>query len=186
MVCDRCIMLVTQRLKDLSIRYDKVQLGEINLNEPLSKQQEDALKEELKTLGFELVEDRKTSIVTRIKSSIIKYIHGDADERAGNKKISVLLSETLGADYSSLSALFSATEGITIEKYVILQRIEKVKELLEYNEHSLSQIADLLSYSSVQHLSQQFRKVTGLTPSTYKQAKNSGRQPLDQVGTEII
>ncbi|MGZ3839387.1 MAG: helix-turn-helix domain-containing protein [Flavisolibacter sp.] len=181
MVCDRCILMVKQRLAALSIDFSKVELGEISLNKPLSGEDFLALKDALHPLGFELLDDRKASLVTQIKSCIIKYIHGD-DDAVQNKKLSVLLSEKLGADYHSLSSLFSSIEGITIEKYVILQRIERAKELLEYNELSLNQIADKLYYSSVQHLSQQFKKVSGLTPSQYKQSKEAGRKPLDEVG----
>lgn len=182
MVCDRCILMVKQRLTALSIDYNKVELGEIGLNKPLTEEQARSLKEELYHLGFELLDDRKTSLITQIKSCIIKYIHCD-DDIVINKKLSVLLSEKLGADYNYLSALFSSVEGVTIEKYVILQRIERAKELLEYNELSLSEIANKLCYSSVQHLSQQFKKITGLTPSQYKQSKEAGRRPLDQVGS---
>jgi AraC family transcriptional regulator len=180
MVCDRCILMVKQRLDALSIDYSKVELGEITLNKPITEEQRVALRDEIQRIGFELLDDRKASLVSKIKSYIIKFIH--SDDQLGNKKLSILLSEKIGADYNSLSALFSSIEGITIEKYVILQRIERVKELLEYNELSLSEIADKLFYSSVQHLSQQFKKVTGLTPSQFKNSKEAGRKPLDQVG----
>lgn len=182
MVCDRCVMIVRQHLNALAIDYNKVELGEVHLNKPITGEQFAALKEDLHTLGFEVLDDRKASIVTQIKSAIIRYIHCDDDSEM-NKKLSVLLSEKLGIDYNYLSSLFSAVEGITIEKYVILQRIERAKELLAYNELSLNEIADKLCYSSVQHLSQQFKKVTGLTPSQYKQSKEVGRTPLDQVGS---
>ena len=183
MVCQRCIMVVTQRLKALSLPFEKVELGEISLSAPLSGDQFNLLKDDLHQLGFELLDDRKASIVSQVKSCIIQYIHGE-DETVMNKKLSVILSEKLKADYNYLSSLFSSIEGITIEKFVILQRIERAKELLAYNELSLNEIADKLAYSSVQHLSQQFKKVTGLTPSQYKQsAKDLGRQPLDQVGS---
>ena len=182
MVCDRCILMVKQRLTALSIDYSKVELGEISLNKPITNEQRLLLREELHSLGFELLDDRKSSLVAQIKSCIVKYIHS-SDDTVMNKKLSVLLSEKLGADYNYLSALFSSIEGVTIEKYVILQRVERAKELLEYNELSLTEISDKLSYSSVQHLSQQFKKVTGLTPSQYKQSKEAGRRPLDQVGT---
>jgi len=181
MVCNRCILAVKQQLTRLYIDYNKVELGEIALNHPLSDEQFLRLKEELSQLGFEVLDDRKASLVTQVKSCIIQYIHGD-DDGIMNKKLSVMLSEKLGTDYNYLSSLFSSIEGLTIEKYVILQRIERAKELLEYNELSLNEIADQLSYSSVQHLSQQFKKVTGLTPSQYKQTKEAGRKPLDQVG----
>ena len=183
MVCDRCIGAVKQQLLTLSIPYENVILGEISLKEPISSEQFQLLEHELRNLGFELLHDRKASIISQIKSCIIKFIHGGNGEEA-NKKLSVLLSEKLGADYNYLSSLFSSIEGITIEKYVILQRIERAKELLTYNELSLNEIADQLSYSSVQHLSQQFKKVTGLTPSQYKQsAREIGRQSLDEIGS---
>jgi YesN/AraC family two-component response regulator len=176
-------MMVKQRLTTLAIAYEKVELGEITLQAPLTDNQFTSLKQELHLLGFELLDDRKASVISQIKSCIIKYIHCD-DDADLNKKLSVILSENLKTDYNYLSALFSSIEGITIEKYVILQRIERAKELLAYNELSLNEIAYKLCYSSVQHLSQQFKKVTGLTPSGYKQSpRELGRQPLDQVGS---
>lgn len=182
MVCDRCILTVKQRLTALGLAFEKVELGEITLNEPPADLPFNLLKSEFQLLGFELLDDRKASIVSQIKTCIIKYIHTDDTEM--NKKLSVVLSQKLGADYSYLSSLFSSIEGITLEKYVILQRIERAKELLTYNELSLNEIADKLGYSSAQHLSGQFKKSTGLTPSAYKQsAKEVGRQPLDQVGS---
>lgn len=183
MVCDRCIMVVKQRLTALSFPFEKVELGEIQLLESLNDDQFDLLKQDLHLLGFELLNNKKSSTVSQIKSFIIRYIHAD-DETVMNKKLSVILSEKLNADYNYLSSLFSSIEGITIEKYVILQRIERAKELIAYNELSLNEISDKLAYSSVQHLSQQFKKVTGLTPSQYKQsAKELGRQPLDEIGS---
>ena len=181
MVCDRCILMVKQRLSALSLEYCKVELGEIELTYPLSEEQFLTLKNDLLQIGFELLDDKKASLVTQIRSTIIKYIHCD-DNAEMNKKLSALLTEKMGADYNYLSSLFSSTEGITIEKYAILQRIERVKELLKYNELSLNQIADKLDYSSVQHLSLQFKKVTGITPSQYKNAKSAERKPLDQIG----
>jgi AraC family transcriptional regulator len=181
MVCDRCILMVKQRLAAHAVDFSTVALGEVRLNNPVSEEQFINLKADLNTMGFELLDDRKATVVTRIKSCIIRYIHGD-DEDIMNRKLSVLLAENLGMDYNNLSALFSAVEGLTIEKYVILQRVERAKELLAYNELNINEVADKLGYSSVQHLSQQFKKVTGLTPSQYKQSKEFGRKPLDQVG----
>jgi YesN/AraC family two-component response regulator len=176
-------MTVQQRLSALAILYEKVELGEITLQELPTDTQFNLLRQELQILGFELLDDRKTSTVSQIKTCIIKYIH-TGDDTASNKKLSVILSEKLEADYYYLSSLFSSIEGITLEKYVILQRIERAKELLTYNELNLNEIADKLGYSSIQHLSAQFKKITGLTPSKYKQlAKKLGRQPLDQVGS---
>lgn len=182
MVCDRCVMIVKQRLDAMSIDYSVVQLGEVKLNSPINDDQFAALKDDLYSMGFELLDDRKAMLVSRIKSCIIKYIHSE-DEEQVSMKLSALLADKLQTDYNYLSALFSSVEGITIEKYVILQRIERVKELLTYNELTLNEISYKLSYSSVQHLSQQFRKITGLTPSQYKQSAASGRKPLDQVGS---
>lgn len=183
MVCNRCIMMVQQLLDRLSIPYEKVELGEIVLYDRLDDETFLRLNAELNLLGFDLLNDRKASIISQIKSCIIKYIHSD-DELLMNKKLSVILAEQLHTDYNYLSALFSSIESITIEKYVILQRIERVKELLAYDELNLNEIAFKLSYSSVQHLSLQFKKITGLTPSQYKQsAKEIGRKPLDEVGT---
>lgn len=182
MVCNRCIMVVKQLLDTHSIKYLGVELGEVKLEQNLSSEQLAALTDSLKSLGFELVDDRKSSLVNQIKTVVIRYIHSE-DTADSNKKLSVILSEKFGFDYNYLSSIFSTIEGTTIEKYVILQRIERAKELIDYNELSLNEIADSLSYSSVQHLSQQFKKITGLTPSQYKSSNDIDRKPLDQVGS---
>jgi AraC family transcriptional regulator len=182
MVCDRCILVVRQKLDELGIDYKNIQLGEVELDQPLSDDQVSILKDSLSSLGFELLDDRKSAIVTQIKSTLIRLIHNN-ELAEQNKKLSVLLSEKLGMDYHYLSNLFSSIEGITIEKYVILQRIERAKELLVYDEMTINEIADALGYSSVQHLSQQFKKITGLTPTHFKQLKEKNRKPLDQIGT---
>lgn len=180
MVCDRCILVVRQELDKLNMDYKSVQLGEVELaHKPTSRQIED-LKNNLHPLGFEVLDDKKSATVAKIKSAIIQLIHG-TDEVELNKKLSVLLKEKLNMDYHYLTSLFSSTEGLTIEKYVILQRIEKAKELLMYDELSLGEIADKLGYSSVQHLSQQFKKITGLSPSHFKQLKENKRKPLDKL-----
>ena len=181
MVCNRCREIVRQQLELFTINYSSVELGEVQLNQPISAEQFSLLKEQLQMLGFELINNYKAALATQIKSAIINFIHYD-DCTGMNKKLSVMLAEKLSANYDYLSALFSSVEGITVEKYVILQRIEKAKELLTYNEASLSQIADALGYSSIQHLSQQFKKVTGLTPSQFKNSKELSRKPLDEVG----
>jgi AraC family transcriptional regulator len=180
MVCDRCIMVVRNELDSRGIDYKNIQLGEVELTKPVSGEQLETLRSGLSNLGFELLDDRKSALVTQIKSAIIKLIHNNESVEL-NKKLSVLLSEKLGMDYHYLSTLFSSIEGVTIEKYVILQRIERAKELLVYDELSLNEIADALGYSSVQHLSQQFKKITGLTPTHFKQMKENSRKPLDQV-----
>jgi AraC family transcriptional regulator len=180
MVCDRCILAVRQQLDKLDLPYNHIQLGEAELSGNPSAGKIQALRESLHALGFELLDDKKSTVVEKIKNTIIRLIH-PVDEIDLTQKISVILAEKLKMDYHYLSGLFSAVEGITIEKYVILQRIEKAKELLKYDELSLSEIADKLGYSSVQHLSQQFKKITGLTTTHFKQLKGNQRKPLDKV-----
>ena len=180
MVCDRCIMVVKDQLNAVGLEYKNIQLGQVQLSKPASGEQIESLRTNLSNLGFELLDDKKAALVTQIKSVIIKLIHDNGSEEI-NKKLSVLLSEKLGKDYHFLSTLFSSVEGVTIEKYIILQRIERAKELLMYDEMTINEIADTLGYSSVQHLSQQFKKITGLTPTHFKQLKENKRKPLDQV-----
>jgi AraC family transcriptional regulator len=180
MVCDRCILVVRELLDDMKIAYKNVQLGEIELMEECQEDKLQPLREQLRGVGFEMLDDKKSRLVEKIKSSIIQLIH-DSTADDLNRKLSVVLSEKTNMDYHYLAGLFSSVEGITIEKYVILQRVEKVKELLIYDELTVSQIADALGYSSLQHLSQQFKKVTGLTPSHFKMLKENKRKPLDKV-----
>ncbi|PWV56647.1 AraC-like DNA-binding protein [Chitinophaga sp. S165] len=180
MVCNRCIMVVQQELDKLEIPYSKVDLGDVQLEETPAPEKLEALGTQLHSLGFELLDDKKTTLVEKLKTAIIRLIHGNENETL-NTKLSVYLQDALQVDYHYLSTLFSTTEGLTIEKYVILQRIERVKELLQYDEMNLSEIADSLGYSSVQHLSQQFKKITGLTPTGYRQLKENNRKPLDKV-----
>ena len=180
MVCDRCLLVVKGVFDNLGIPYKNIQLGEVELARPVTEKEVDSLKVQLRSLGFELLDDHKSAVVTKIKSAIINLIHKNEMVEL-NKKLSVLLSEKLKLDYHYLSTLFSSVEGVTIEKYVILQRIERAKELLIYDEMSLNEIADVLGYSSVQHLSLQFKKITGFTPTHFKQLKENKRKPLDQV-----
>lgn len=180
MVCDRCIMAVRQELDKTDIEYKNIQLGEVELSKPLEEDQKEKLSESLNSLGFELLDDRKSALIAQIKSTIIKMVHAN-ELVESNKKLSVILSEKLGMDYHYISSLFSSIEGVTIEKYVILQRIERAKELLIYDELNLNEIADALGYSSVQHLSLQFKKITGLTPTYFKQMKEKNRKPLDKI-----
>jgi len=180
MVCDRCILVVRQQLDSMGISYTNIQLGKVDVSQPLNDDQLSGLRQQLQALGFELLDDPKAAIITQVKGAIIRLIHSQ-ELQDSNKKISVLLAEKLGMDYHAISTLFSSIEGVTIERYVILQRIERVKELLIYDEGSLNDIADTLGYSSVQHLSQQFKKITGLTPSQFKQMGEDRRKPLDQV-----
>jgi len=180
MVCDRCIMVVRQILDKQHLSTLAVNLGEAEVEGILDQEQLKRLEVELLAVGFELLDDRKRRLIERVKTVIIEKIHNVGD-MLRKEKFSVFLQEQLAIDYSYLSTLFSQTEGITIEQFIILQRIERAKELLVYNELTLSEIAYKLDYSSVQHLSTQFKKVTGLTPSHFKTIKKQKRKSLDSL-----
>lgn len=179
MVCDRCVLVVKKVFDDLNLKYVGVKLGEVSLESPLKDKDRVRLVKELYPLGFELIDDKKARLIEQIKTIIIHLVHHQENEAKSN--LSEILSSELNHDYNYLSNLFSEVEGTTIEKYYISQRIEKVKELLVYDELTLSEIAFRLNYSSVAYLSNQFKKVTGLTPSHFKQIKEDKRKPLDKV-----
>lgn len=179
MVCDRCIMMLKSVLEQHGLQYTTVSLGEVELSSEISPTAKDFLNEELQKIGFEIIDDRKTRLIESIKKAVLEIIQDP--EAAPKMTFSEFLSEKFHQDYSALSKLFSEVQGVTIEQYVILQKIEKVKELLVYDELSLSQIALQLNYSSVSHLSKQFKKVTGFTPTHYKQVKENKRIPLDKL-----
>ena len=180
MVCNRCIKVVTEELTKLDLDIKKIELGKVVLKSNITEDKLEKLEKILKQNGFELIDDKKAKIVNEIKTLIIKIIHYNENikEPINNSEF---ISQSIGYDYSYLSTLFSSVEGITIEKYIILQKIEKVKELLQYNELSLSEISYLLGYSSVQHLSNQFKKVTGMSPSQFKRLHINKRKPLDKI-----
>ncbi len=179
MVCDRCIMVVQNELDKLGLTASQIKLGEINLAKTPSAKEKTALTKALEPLGFEIIDDKKSRLIEQIKNIIIDLVHRQDNNIQQN--LSDILSSRLHHDYNYLSNLFSEVEGTTIEKYFIAQKIEKVKELLVYDELSLSEIAFRLNYSSVAYLSNQFKKVTGLTPSHFKQVKEHRRKPLDKV-----
>ena len=179
MVCNRCIMAVKSELDKLGIEPTDVQLGEVTLEKELTTQEKEKLSNALVSLGFEMIDDKKSRLIEQIKNTIIDLVHHQDNETKTN--LSDVLSSKLFHDYNYLSNLFSEVEGTTIEKYFIAQKIEKVKELLVYDELSLSEIAFLLNYSSVAYLSNQFKKVTGLSPSHFKKIREKRRKPLDEV-----
>lgn len=179
MVCPRCIMAVRGIFQEINYAPTEVTLGEVETAEPVSPEELPTLLEKLTSYGFELIDDSKSLLIERIKTLIIELIHYRKDDLKVN--YSDFIAANLGKDYHYLSKLFSDVTGTTIEKYIISQKIERVKELLVYDEHSLSQIAYELGYSSVAHLSAQFKKVTGLTPGHFKQIGNNKRKPLDQL-----
>lgn len=180
MVCERCILAVQQVLNNFDIKYIDIKLGEIILENELDNVSKEKLKANLFQLGFEIIDDRKSRIIEKIKNIIIDLVHYQSP-LANQQKLSDILINQIHQDYHYLSKLFSEIEGITIEKYYILQKIEKVKELLVYDELTLSEIAYKLNYSSVAHLSNQFKKITGLTPSHFKQIGIDKRKPLDKI-----
>ncbi|KQS47176.1 MULTISPECIES: AraC family transcriptional regulator [Flavobacterium] len=179
MVCNRCIMVVQNELDKLGLDVKSIKLGEVVLGKELSAEQRMKLQEAFSPLGFEVIDDKKSRIIEKIKNTIIELVHHQENEAKTN--LSDVLSSKLNHDYNYLSNLFSEVEGTTIEKYFIAQKIEKVKELLVYDELSLSEIAFRMNYSSVAYLSNQFKKVTGLTPSHFKQIREEKRKPLDKV-----
>jgi YesN/AraC family two-component response regulator len=179
MVCDRCIMVVQHELDKLGIATKNIKLGEVMLEKELTREERDKLEMSLVSLGFEVIDDKKSRIIEKIKNTIIDLVHHQDND--GKTNLSDVLSSELHHDYNYLSNLFSEVEGTTVEKYFIAQKIEKVKELLVYDELSLSEIAIRLNYSSVAYLSNQFKKVTGLSPSHFKQIKEDKRKPLDKV-----
>lgn len=181
MVCNRCIKVVKEEFEKLGLSIANIKLGEVTVTQEEKDIDFPKLKQVLLDNGFELLDDKKTLLIEKIKNTVIDIIH-----QSGNVDVHInfshLIEEKVGKDYQYLSTLFSSTEGITIEKYIILQRIERVKELLVYDELSLSEISYKIGYSSVQHLSTQFKKVTGLTPSEFKKMNDQNRKPLDQIG----
>ncbi len=179
MVCIRCKMVVKAELKKLGVHYVAVDLGEADIKDDISEQQLAELDIALRKSGLELMDDKKSLLVERIKMVIIELVHYTEDQIKIN--LSDYLAEKLNHNYTYLSNLFTEVKGTTIEKFYLAHKIEKVKELLVYDELSLTEIAYKLHYSSVAHLSNQFKKITGLTPSHFKQLKKKRREALGNV-----
>ena len=179
MVCSRCKMVVKDELMKFGLHPNNITLGEVEIMEELNSSKKSELNKILQTFGFELIDDKKSQLIEKIKTIIVELVHYTEDQL--KIKLSEHLSKKLHHDYNYLSNLFSEVEGTTIEKYLIAQKIEKVKELLKYDERSLSEIADLLGYSSVAYLSNQFKKLTGLTPTYYKSLRQNKRKNLEDL-----
>ncbi len=179
MVCIRCKMVVKSELAKLGLHYIVIDLGEVEIPETISTEQRDQLKAALLRSGLELMDDKKSVLIQKIKNAIVEIVHYSEEPLV--LKFSEYLSDKLNHDYTYLANLFSEVQGTTIEKFMIAHKIERVKELLVYNELNLTEIAYLMHYSSVAHLSSQFKKVTGLTPSYFKQLKNKRRSMLEDV-----
>lgn len=180
MVSNRCKMAVKDELKKLKLHFVFVDLGEVELMEELTDEQRNLLKIALLSYGLELMEDKRAIMIEKIKNVIIEMIHVSNDSIKIN--YSNYISEKLNMDYTYLSNVFSEVKGITIQQFIINNKIEKVKELLMYDELNLTEIAYQLNYSSVGHLSNQFKKVTGFTPSHFKQLTDKRRSPIEEIG----
>ena len=179
MVSIRCKMLVKSELDKFGLHYGVVDLGEVEVQEHLTDEQLGLIKIELLKSGLELMDDKKAILVEKIKNIIIEMVH--YEDELPKTNFSDYLSEKLHYNYTYLANLFSETKGITIEHFMILHKIEKVKELLIYDELTLSEIAWKLHYSSVAHLSNQFKKMTGITPTAFKNLRNRNRRTLGEI-----
>lgn len=181
MVCDRCILIVRQQLDQLGLSADTISLGKVSVSPEPDQLKLQEVSAALQSLGFELIDKEKNQLIEQIKTQVIEIVHY-SDLSAVQQSLMNLIAQKLNRDYVYLSRLFSDAEGITIEKYIIQQKVEKVKELLEYGELNLNEISYKMGYSSSAHLSTQFKSVTGMPPSKYKAQPAGDRKPLDQLG----
>jgi AraC family transcriptional regulator len=178
MVCNRCILVIKQELGKAGLEASQVSLGRVTLTKDPSKKKLDNFREQISSVGFEVLDSQKQQLIEQVKTLIIEQVQKEIEEHFS---IGEYLAKMINKDYTSISRLFSEVEAVTIEQFFILQKTEKVKELLTYNELTLSEIAWRLGYSSVAHLSAQFKKVTGLTPTNFKLNYPDGRKSLDKV-----
>lgn len=183
MVSNRCKMVVKEELLKLGLHFIVVDLGEVEIMENMSAFQQEQLKLALLTSGLELMDDKRAVLIERVKNVIVEMVHHT--EELPKVNYSDFISEKLNYDYTYLSNLFSEVKGITIQQFIIIHKIERAKELLLYNELSLTEISYKLHYSSVAHLSNQFKKVTGLTPSHYKKMRDKKRSAIEDIGSDI-
>jgi AraC-like DNA-binding protein len=179
MVSLRCKMVVKDELRKLGINYSNISLGQVELAEEINHSQVENIRTALKQFGLELMDDKKSVLIEKIKDVVIEMVH--YEDELPKVNFSDYLTEKLGYNYTYLANLFSETEGTTIEHFIIIHKIERVKELIIYDELNLTEIAWKLHYSSVAHLSNQFKKITGLTPSFFKSLKNKKRNNLENL-----
>jgi AraC-like DNA-binding protein len=184
MVSNRCKMAVKTELKRLGLHFVVVDLGEVDIMENISDEQREQLKEALLSSGLELMDDKRAMLIEKIKNIIIEMVH-HTDELI-KVNFSDFLSEKLNHDYTYLANLFSEVQGTTIEHFIISHKIERIKELIIYNELNITEIAFKMNYSSVAHLSNQFKKVTGLSPSHFKNLKDKRRSPIEEIGLPAL
>jgi AraC-like DNA-binding protein len=183
MVSNRCKMAVKATLKELNLHFMVVDLGEVEIMENINPEQRELIRTSLLHSGLELMDDKKSVLIENVKNIIIETVH-HSDEMI-KTNFSDYLSEKLGQNYTYLSNLFSEIQGTTIEKFIIAHKIERIKELIIYGEQNITEIAWNMNYSSTAHLSNQFKKVTGLTPTHFKKLKNNIRIPLEEIGVAI-
>lgn len=183
MVSTRCKMVVKEELKKMGLHFVVVDLGEVDIMENLSFEQREQLKKELLVSGLELMDDKRAVLIEKIKNVIIEMVH--YSDELPKVNYSDYISEKLNHDYTYLSNIFSEVKGITIQQFIIEHKIERAKELLLYDELNLTEISYKLNYSSVAHLSNQFKKVTGLSPSHFKQLKDKRRSPIEDIGNTL-
>ncbi len=181
MVCDRCIMVVKDVFQKNEIPFSDVVLGEVTLINPITEKQKEVLDKNLKLLGFEIIETRKSQIAEKIKNKITALVFDPKGIRL-SENLSDYLSNKIGLEYSYLTTIFSEEENLSVEKYFILQKVERIKELISYDELLLKEIAEKMQYSSVAHLSAQFKKSTGLSPTEFK--KQIKRRSIDKVSKQ--
>ena len=179
MVSNRCKMAVKEVLKELGLHFIVVDLGEVEIMEKISEEQQEQLKLALQRSGLELMDDKKAVLIEKVKNVITEMVH--YSEELPKMNYSDYISKKLDYDYTYLSNLFTEVKGITIQQFIIIHKIERAKELLLYDELNLTQISFKLNYSSVGHLSNQFKKITGLTPSHFKQLKDKKRIPIEEI-----
>jgi AraC-like DNA-binding protein len=181
MVSNHCKLAVKEELKKLGLHYIVVDLGEIEIMEDITSEQRELLKIALLNSGFELMDDKKAVMIERIINVIIDMVHHTSELIKVN--FSDYLSKKLNLDYTYLSNMFSEVKGITIQQFIIIHKVEKIKELMIYDELNLTEISYKLNYSSVAHLSNQFKKITGLSPTHFKQLKDKRRIPIEEIGS---
>ncbi len=182
MVCPRCIKVVREELTRLGLDVRSVVLGEVVVSASSDNLPIERIRAVLEENGFELIEDKRARIIEKVKHAALKLAQNDHEKNAIKLKDSEFIAKEVGLEYHYLTTLFSSVENLTIEQYLILQKIEHVKELLKYGELSLSEIAYKMGYSSVAHVSNQFKKITGMSPTEFKAMGNTHRHPIDQVG----
>ena len=180
MVSNRCKLAVKEELKKLALHFIVVELGEVEIMEKITPEQREQLQTGLLNWGLELMDDRRSVLIERIKNVIIEMVHHSKEVIRIN--FSHYLSQKLDHDYTYLANLFSEVQGITIEQFIIAHKIERIKELIIYGEMNITEIAWKMNYSSVAHLSNQFKKMTGLTPSHFKSLKDKKRSPIEEIG----